>query len=331
MTLTPEQVNQRVAELRSRGIELVSPFTRTNHNHTFRCSFGHEWVTAFSTVDVAKKNCPICTGKHLDQATIIKRITEVKERGITLLDDFKRVDNKYRFNCQKCNHIWTNTFTQIYAGRGCPKCAGRYLDPETINGRIQELNNRGIFLASPFIRIGAKHDFKCLVCDHGWNASFDVVYRVSGCPRCSGKARTPEEKLMSKIHATIRARMANSVRRKGLNGKPHRNSNGELNEFGKQFYPYAKQEMKKFIDANPEPKEGTWHIDHIVPASYFHPFNLEEMKLCWNHQNLQWLTESENTSKRDKIRPQDIAKFTDFHWYALEKCSFPKVKLKRPS
>lgn len=329
-SLKQNDIDTRIKALKDRGIELISPFTRTNDKHTFKCVKGHQWDTLFSTVFTAKKGCPFCTGRLVDDATISKRVNEVEARGIKVIDKIDKVDCTYIFGCKTCNHVWKNTFTLIYRGQGCPKCAGRYLDPETIRDRIQELHNRGIVLASPFIRIGAKHDFKCLVCDHGWNASFDVVYRVSGCPKCSGKARTPEEKLISESHSILRTRLHNLIARKGLTGKPYRDSNGRTNEFYRQLFPYWQEQYRNFLMNNPKPTKGVWHLDHIIPASWFDPFDLEQVKICWNHQNLQWLTESENTSKRDNIRSQDITKFTDFHWYALEKCSFPKVKLKRP-
>ena len=47
----------------------------------------------------------------------------------------------------------------------------------------------------------------------------------------------------------------------------------------------------------------THHIDHIIPVYYY---SFEELSLSYNPLNLRWLPASENMSRGNKIRPEDL-------------------------
>ena len=48
---------------------------------------------------------------------------------------------------------------------------------------------------------------------------------------------------------------------------------------------------------------GEWHIDHIIPQSFFRFSSLDdvEFKMCWRLENLQPLWAIDNIVKSDKI------------------------------
>lgn len=48
---------------------------------------------------------------------------------------------------------------------------------------------------------------------------------------------------------------------------------------------------------------GSWHIDHIIPCSYFDLSKLDEQKRCFHFSNLQPLWAAENRTKSDKLLP----------------------------
>ena len=45
----------------------------------------------------------------------------------------------------------------------------------------------------------------------------------------------------------------------------------------------------------------TWHLDHIIPLSYFNVLDEEQLKLACNYKNMQPLWARENLSKNNKI------------------------------
>lgn len=57
-------------------------------------------------------------------------------------------------------------------------------------------------------------------------------------------------------------------------------------------------------------KDG-WHIDHIIPCSYFDLSIEENQKICFNFRNLQPLWASENCSKNDKV-PENVEELVEY-------------------
>lgn len=49
-----------------------------------------------------------------------------------------------------------------------------------------------------------------------------------------------------------------------------------------------------------------FHIDHIIPISYYNLNNEKDIAKCWNCLNLRWLPVKENISRGNKLRPKDI-------------------------
>jgi len=56
---------------------------------------------------------------------------------------------------------------------------------------------------------------------------------------------------------------------------------------------------------------GEWHIDHILPCSYFDLSIEENQRICFNYRNLQPLWKYDNFSKNDTIIVEDPEKFID--------------------
>ena len=66
----------------------------------------------------------------------------------------------------------------------------------------------------------------------------------------------------------------------------------------------------------PRPNETEkWHIDHIIPCAVFDFLNPDHILLCYNPNNLRWLTESENAAKKDKVIPSLISSY-NLNWIA---------------
>jgi len=71
---------------------------------------------------------------------------------------------------------------------------------------------------------------------------------------------------------------------------------------------YTTQELKKYLESlftegMSWANHGEWHIDHIIPKSFFvySSTNDTEFKMCWRFANLQPLWAEDNLSKHNKI------------------------------
>lgn len=65
---------------------------------------------------------------------------------------------------------------------------------------------------------------------------------------------------------------------------------------------YLKQHIEnKFVEGMNWDNYGKWHIDHIKPVSLFDLKDEEQIKKCWNYNNLQPLWALDNIKKSNKI------------------------------
>nr|DAP16135.1 MAG TPA: restriction endonuclease [Bacteriophage sp.] len=76
------------------------------------------------------------------------------------------------------------------------------------------------------------------------------------------------------------------------------------------------EELKQHLELQFEPgmswdNYGEWHIDHIIPCSYFDLTKEENQRICFNYRNLQPLWASENDSKGAKV-PDDVEELVEF-------------------
>ena len=76
-------------------------------------------------------------------------------------------------------------------------------------------------------------------------------------------------------------------------------------------YDYAYRHITKQLkDGMTEENYGNiWHIDHIIPLSFFDMNDITEQKLAFHWGNLQPLLSSENIQKNDKV-----PEFTNFKY-----------------
>lgn len=314
--------SKRVAELEERNIKLMSPFTGMSHKHDFACLIdSYQWSTVFASVYTSGNGCSICSGMRVTKSEIEKRNATFKLRNILCLEDYKGALKKHNFLCLAidCNHEWSATFDGVTRGKGCPVCSGYLILPETTETRILELRiERNIQLLEPYKGTQYKHWFKCLLDDHKWQAEFACVYSSKqGCPKCGGQALTDEERKNSNIHRKIRNNIASRFYRGYIDAKPYK-TNNQYN----WMINYAMSQYK-FLPPIPNDEEK-WEVDHIIPVSWFDAHDIEQLKLCWHKNNLRWLTRRENTSKGNRIRPQDLGVFTDWHYSACKKASYRK-------
>lgn len=179
--LTTATIRERLAD---REIELIGGYLHANAKTTFRCRENHTWNATPGSV-LSGRGCPHCAGRiPLTQEMVNERL---KNRGITLVGEYKRVSTKSLFQCKK-GHTWETTASCVIYGTGCPHCDGQVpLSKGIINERLV---NRGIIMLGEYKNVDTKAQFKCNE-GHTWETTPYHVTRKSrptGCPYCSKQA-----------------------------------------------------------------------------------------------------------------------------------------------
>jgi len=175
--LTTEIVNQRLS---SRGIELIGEYLNNRTKSSFKCLFGHRWITTPDSV-MGGKGCPVCSGNLPLNAEIVNE--RIEARGLKLLGAYKNHQTKTLFKCAN-GHQWMAKPNFILGGGGCAICSGNsVLNRDAIN---LKLKGRGIELIGDYLNARTPTKFRCPK-GHEWAGITDnILNKDSGCPHCSG-------------------------------------------------------------------------------------------------------------------------------------------------
>jgi hypothetical protein len=92
----------------------------------------------------------------------------------------------------------------------------------------------------------------------------------------------------------------------------------------------SKEELRSWIESQFDETmswdnhgQGTWHIDHVVPCSWFDQSNNEHLSMCWNFMNLRPLSAGENR-KRPSIKDGYIDGDSLLRLEALPDCNIKR-------
>jgi len=98
-------------------------------------------------------------------------------------------------------------------------------------------------------------------------------------------------------------RMTNSISR-----KIRKSIANKGNTYWEKLVPFTLPQLKKHLENNFKEgmtwdNYGKWHIDHIIPVSFFefNSYDSWEFKYCWSLDNLQPLWAKDNISKGNNI------------------------------
>ena len=114
----------------------------------------------------------------------------------------------------------------------------------------------------------------------------------------------------NKIARRIRSRVRSTLKRNVNGSKTIRASTNEK-LLGISYEDLVIHIQGLFVDNMSWDNYGTWHIDHIIPCSYFDLTIEENQRICFNYQNLQPLWALDNHVKFDNISLKDPEGFIE--------------------
>jgi Zn finger protein HypA/HybF involved in hydrogenase expression len=127
--------------LLNRNIKLLSlQYNNTDEKLKLEClKCNHIWFATFYSIKNRNTGCPKC-------AKCLKHTYEyVKEflfsRNIKLLSkEYKNITQKLKYECLKCQHVWSTNFNNIHSkNSGCPCCNFPGINQKKIYNIIKEI------------------------------------------------------------------------------------------------------------------------------------------------------------------------------------------------
>ncbi len=107
-----------------------------------------------------------------------------KQRGFELLSTaYTSCNDKYKWQCSKCNHIWKATWSNIKNHRsGCPSCAG--FGRTVKDMKILAAKKGFKFLSASYEGMKKPHKWGCPNMHEWYTAPFHIR-EGTGCPHCT--------------------------------------------------------------------------------------------------------------------------------------------------
>jgi len=115
------------------------------------------------------------------------------------------------------------------------------------------------------------------------------------------KQRAEYRRITYRNNINVKIRVCLSIRLlRALNGKQKKSTTKEL--LGCSCEYFKKYIEKQFREGMTWNNHGKWHLDHIIPCSFFDLSQLDQQKKCFHYSNFQPLWASDNISKGNRTR-----------------------------
>lgn len=129
---------------------------------------------------------------------------------IIILGKYSGAFEKIKCKCTICGNIFERVPKEMTGKylKGCPRCginrrnANKIIPYETFKSKLDLLDNN-IEIIGEYKNISTKTSFKCLTCNHKWEAQPFRILEGHGCPKCANNLKYTQDEysnLLKKYH-----------------------------------------------------------------------------------------------------------------------------------
>jgi hypothetical protein len=248
------------------GYKLLSTEYTDNHKYLdVICPVGHKWSVQFYAFKNGNRCYECSPNKHISKEKALKII---EDKGFTVIQgEYKNTRSILTVKC-KNGHVSTKKFCNIQK-YGCYECSG--IKRKTYDDVKNEIEKRGfVLLSTTYKNNRTKLKIKCQ-CGNIFLMTYNCFSTGCGCPKC---------------------RVDNIMKTKIKKGIISYETNNDIRNFYIKFVraiTYMKYKKIKGMS-----------LDHIYPVSWGYENKISPYVLI-NKGNIQYITPSENSKKRNKI------------------------------
>lgn len=172
------------------NIEILGEYKNSKEKIRVRCKICNNiWEAAPSKL-LLGRSCPPCGRQRVGdkRRNNLEKVTQkLKDTNpnIEIVGKYVSVDKPIECKCLKCGFMWYPTLSNLYAGKGCPKCSGTY--HRTHEEFVDELRdiNPNIEVVGEFVNTTTKVECKCVICGYVWKTTPSSLLQGTGCRNCA--------------------------------------------------------------------------------------------------------------------------------------------------
>ena len=186
-------------KLKDKNIEIVGDFIHLLKDTELKCNkieCGNVWIGKPKNY-LYKNSCPRCSGKQRHTNEIIDEY--LKNSNIIRLEDVKNNSTPIKWKCLIDGYEWfCRTGCLVKNGFNCPKCNKKMrITNEEIDERLKGTNIQR--LSDYKNNNKEKMLWKCLIDGYEWLATWGMIDRRKGCPKCNKKIRVTVENIDERL------------------------------------------------------------------------------------------------------------------------------------
>jgi hypothetical protein len=265
---------------------------------------GHKTWKDWSNIKSGKK-CVVCSKGEKITVEYVKEQFLEQNNWTLLSESYKNSQAKLKFYCNAGSHVHSISWNSFQNGDGCGKCSNFYaVTNESVKAYLAE---RNCILLSEYIR-SADPIWVEFECGHTVQTTWNSIRSGRGCGKCRRPEKTKERVESQKIAASLITNLGKALKSV---------SNKKLNESKRDFCRDLAFQVIKTIGTRPLPEyvngvEKTFHLDHVVPKSWFLHTKESQVKMCWHVDNFQWLVENRNIAKNNRLSKLMLLQLTPY-------------------
>lgn len=272
------------------------------------CTNGHHCQMSLNNFSYGKR-CIECCGKRKFTLDEIK--DKVASFGYEFLDE-DYINARTKFSCKCPNgHIFNITWSNFNKGHRCAECVK--LKRYSFEEAREIFSSRGYTLLDEvYTKATDKLNALCSK-GHKIYMSLHVFKEGHGCGICNRIRLSDEDKVQRNLARKISKQIAFHITKYDEH-KPFKSRT----EFSKQVAIQIVENLGK---------PNGLSLDHIIPQSYFNFSNIDEVKACWDVNNLRYIPFSENSKRNNKMTLDEIKNLTERQRIILECASRTPKKI----
>lgn len=205
--LTHEEFVKKLERINCK-IEVIGTYNGINKSIYVKCKIcGRQWSASPKRL-LDGSGCITCKKRNPPEVFLEK--INCTNNDVELVSEYTKSNDKMKFRCRSCGHIWEVIGSSILRGRGCPKCATKRASQKRrhtqkeFEAKLYSINPN-IIVVDEYISVNKKINVKCKICGHDWLAVPSNLLFGTGCPVC-GKNKSakshmlPNSKFISRLN-----------------------------------------------------------------------------------------------------------------------------------
>ena len=183
---------QKMREIahKNQGFCLTQKYTNSTTPLTWKCSKGHIWDTAPTTV-ISGSWCPECYRERQTHTIEFMQETAAKKNGKCISESYSGSESYLFWKCEE-GHEWKAKPKNVLGGSWCPTCAIEKKRLGIEKMKSLAVLRGGLCLSKQYRSRKHQLSWKCQN-GHEWKATPETILKEGWCPTCSQEFYFSEE------------------------------------------------------------------------------------------------------------------------------------------